>query len=792
MNASTVTVSGLSPSRPSNTFPLEGWRITETWFDCESNPLKETLFALGNGYIGLRGVQDEGFTGPESMSHDGCYLNGFFDTEPLRYPETAFGLARENEFMLNVPNGKRIELWLDDERFDLMQGTLLAYERSLDFRAGVLRRALTWRSPGGRTVELISERLVCLQRKHVYAIQYSVKPVDFTGRVLLISSLDARVKNIEAGDDPRVGSQISAPPLVGVGSAQTHSGSRMVHRTRHSGFTLVSAVEHAVGEMAGFALEGSGEGDWLAHRYSATLNPGETLRLEKFGTYFSSRDYAEDELAARADEALAQARLVGFDFLCREQAEALAAFWRDADVEIDGDPALQQGLRFNEYHLLQSVGRDGRTNIAAKGLTGEGYEGHTFWDTEIYVLPFFLATQPQIARGLIEYRCAGLPAARERARQMAHPRGALYPWRTIAGQECSAYFPAGTAQYHINADIAHAVKLYVETTGDDALLREQAAEMVMETARIWLDLGHFDARRNGAFCIHEVTGPDEYTAMVSNNFYTNAMAQQHLAFAADVAERLQREHREDFERIAAAMALRPEEPALWRRAAEAMYLPVDPELGIHPQDDSFLHKPVWDFAGTPNEHYPLLLHYHPLVIYRHRVCKQADVVLALLLRGELFSREQKRRDFDYYEPLTTHDSSLSACIFGIVAAEVGHADKAYDYFMETARLDLDDTHGNTRHGVHTAAMAGTWMGLVQGFGGLRLHGGRPSFAPRLPGAWRGYRFKLRVRGAQLQVKVAPGEVEYRLVEGERLMLRHGDELVALSAEAPAQCRPLMI
>jgi alpha,alpha-trehalose phosphorylase len=776
----------------SHTYPLEDWRITEPAFDVESNLLDETLFALGNGYIGLRGTQDEGFAGTPMPTFEGSYLNGFYETSAIHYPETAYGLAKQNQFMLNVPNGKRIELWLDDERFDLLHGKTLRYERSLDFREGVLRRVVNWQSPEGRHVEVVSERLVCFKRKHVYAIRYAVRPLNFEGRIKLVSSLDARTRNIEAGDDPRVGSHVKVPPLQWIESRQTDSGVRLTHRTRMSGLMLVSALDHVLegGRDPMLSRESLAAGECLTQIFSVQAGEGETVRLVKFGSYHSSRDFAEAELAARADEDLAAAREAGFDALCAEQRDALAAFWQEADVEIGGDAALQQGLRFNLFHLLQSVGRDGKTNIAAKGVTGEGYEGHYFWDTEIYVFPFFLATQPQIARQLLAYRWAGLPAARERAREMAHAKGALYPWRTIAGGECSAYFPAGTAQYHINADIAHSIKLYVETTGDEKYLREQGGEIVMETARIWLGLGHFDERRGGAFCIHEVTGPDEYTAMVSNNFYTNAMAQQHLAFAASVAERLQRKYPKDFARIAAAMELAPEEPEAWRRAAEAMYLPVDETLGVHPQDDSFLHKPAWDFANTPQEKYPLLLHYHPLVIYRHRVCKQADVVLALLLRSDRFTLEEKRRDFDYYEPLTTHDSSLSACIFSIVANEVGYADKAYAYFMHTARMDLDNEHGNTQYGVHTAAMAGTWMGVVQGFAGLRLVEGQPRFAPRLPSQWTHYGFRLRLKGRRLQVQVRAGEAEYRLLDGESLELRHHDEVLRLTARQPVQQRPL--
>jgi alpha,alpha-trehalose phosphorylase len=426
------------------------------------------------------------------------------------------------------------------------------------------------------------------------------------------------------------------------------------------------------------------------------------------------------------------------------------------------------------------VGRDGRTNIAAKGVTGEGYEGHYFWDTEIYVFPFFLFSKPEIARALLQYRYTILPKARERARQMGHERGALYPWRTIAGEECSAYFPAGTAQYHINADIAYSIRLYLLATGDFDFIAQQGAEIVLDTARIWTGIGSYD--RQQRFCINAVTGPDEYTAIVNNNYYTNAMARMHMAFAADVAERLRAERPADYARVAGAIGLDDAEIAAWRAASSAMRLPYDEALGIHEQDDSFLSKKPWDFASTPKENYPLLLHYHPLVIYRHQVCKQADVVLALLLLSSEFSLDDKRRDFDFYERVTTHDSSLSSCIFSMVASEVGYHDKAYAYFMETARLDLDNTHGNTEYGVHTAAMAGTWLGVAYGFAGMRLDGAGLRFAPVLPQKWRGYRFKAHVHGALLEVEVDGGGASYRLLQGDSLRFSHRGREVSLTPQ----------
>ena len=770
-----------------HTYPLEAWCIRETAFDTQSHFLDETLFALGNGYIGLRGTGEEGYSGPAGTSLDGTYLNGFYESEPIQYPEAAYGLAKVNQFMLNVPNAKGVELWLDDERFDLLTGSVQAYERVLDFRTGVLARSVEWTSPKGRSVRVNSRRLVCFENKHLFAIEFEVTSLNFGGRLRLVSALDGAVKNLEAGDDPRVGSAISGPTLHMIDSEQTASFAALVQKTHNSGFTLVSATETAL--SVDLPCVTAQEGQRLTQTWDLQASAGQTVRLNKFGSYYSSRDYEAKELMWRSKDTLAQAKAAGFEDLRMAQEQYLADFWQQADVQIAGDDALQQGIHFNQFHLLQSVGRDGKTNISAKGVTGEGYEGHYFWDTEIYIFPFFLYSKPEIARKLLEYRYAGLPKARERARQMSHATGALYPWRTIAGDECSAYFPAGTAQYHINADIAYSIKLYMEATNDQEYLVRHGAEIVMETARIWMGIGSYD--REGRFCINQVTGPDEYTALINNNYYTNAMARMHLNFAAAIAEQLQATEPVEFARIASLTALDANEPAAWRRAASLMNLPYDEALQIHAQDDSFLSKKVWDFANTPKENYPLLLNYHPMVIYRHQVCKQADVVLALLLLSDQFTLEDKRRDFDYYEKVTTHDSSLSSCIFSIIAAEVGYQDKAYDYFMETARLDLDDTHGNTHYGVHTAAMAGTWMGVAYGFAGMRVVGGELKFAPSLPAKWQHYTFKIHFKGALLEVHVEPGRADYRLLQGEVLDFMHGDEAVALTLSQPKQSRSLV-
>jgi alpha,alpha-trehalose phosphorylase len=762
----------------------EPWCIRErgagTGTGTDTAFLNETLFTLGNGYIGLRGTPEEGSIGPKGRTLEGSYLNGFYESEPIQYPENAYGLARTNEFMLNVPNAKRIGLSVDGEAFGLDEGRVLEQERLLDFRTGLLTRTVEWESGGGKRVRIVSRRLVSFARKHVAAIEYAVTPLNFSGRLRLESTLDSAVSNLQAGDDPRVGSAITGPSLRPVSQEVSAQGAQcgvlVLQRTRHSGFLLASGTESVVSGGADVRTEPLAEG----HAFDAEVGQGQTIILHKFIAYATSRDMAEEQVGPHARAELVRARAAGFDALAAEQAAYLADYWAQADVQIDGDDALQQGVRFNQFHLLQSVGRDGRTNIAAKGVTGEGYEGHYFWDTEIYVFPFFLFSKPEIARALLQYRYTILSKARERARQMGHERGALYPWRTIAGEECSAYFPAGSAQYHINADIAYSIRLYLLATGDFDFMAQYGAEIVLETARIWLGIGSYD--RQQRFCINTVTGPDEYTALVNNNYYTNAMARMHMTFAADVAERLRAERPDEFARVAGAIGLQDSEIGAWRAASSAMRLPYDAELGIHEQDDSFLSKQPWDFAGTPKENYPLLLHYHPLVIYRHQVCKQADVVLALLLLSDEFALDDKRRDFDFYERVTTHDSSLSSCIFSMIASEVGYHDKAYAYFMETARLDLDNTHGNTEYGVHTAAMAGTWLGVAYGFAGMRIDGAGLRFAPVLPEKWRAYRFKVHVHGGLLEVEVDAGGATYRLLQGESLRFAHRGREVALGTQ----------
>jgi alpha,alpha-trehalose phosphorylase len=744
----------------------------------------ESLFALANGVLGVRGGLEEG--GSRSQ---GTFLTGVWERTPIEYHERFPGFARSTDTRLPVADGTRIGLRLGETLVDLDDGEWLAFEQGLDLRNGCLQRTLHWRSPTGVTLQIDAERIVPLHTPNLVCIRYRVTSIDYRGPITLESALLANATAAEQGDDPRIGTRVLGGLSI-TALDSDHTLASICQRTQHSHIRLASGQRHRLAEPGLTFARAIIEDDLgVQQHYSGELSPGQSVMLEKYIAYAWSQPEggdAEATLLSTVATSLEDALTLSFDTHLANQAEACATFWREADLAIDGDPSVEQALRFNLFHLLQSTGRDGSGSAAAKGLTGEGYEGHYFWDAEAFILPVLALTSPQQARGMLQYRVRTLDRARAHAREMNHAVGALYAWRTISGDECSAYFPSGSAQYHINAAIAFAIQLYVDATGDLDFLIHGGAEALFETARLWLQVGYYNPRRNHAFCICQVTGPDEYTALVDNNYYTNHMAQQHLRYAGAIARQLAHEHPQAYARIAASIDLTDNEVAAWLAAADAMYLAVDARLGIFPQDDDFLDKPRLPMAHTGEHgHRPLLLKMHPLTIYRHQVCKQADVLQAFVLAGNAIDLDSKRRNFDYYEGVTVHDSTLSASTFSIVASEVGYAGKAYRYFRDTLRVDLDNLHGNTSHGVHMAAMAGSWLALAWGFGGLRTVNGRPSFAPVLPEAWNGYQFGLHWRQGHIRVAVDADGVTYTLTEGTQTEILHHGQAVLLRQGQPS-------
>ncbi len=718
-------------------FRVEPWSLHETVLNLDVLAHTESLFALSNGFIGVRGNLDEG----EPLGIPGSYLNGVYELRPLPSAESQFGTPESSQTLIDVTNGKLLRLLVDDEPFDARYGHLLAHDRVLDFRAGTLTRTAEWCSPARRTVRVTSTRLVSFTHRAILAIVYEVEPLDGRANVVVQSELVANEAIPHVTGDPRSAAATKAP-LVSEEHLARGTAALLIHHTRHSRLRVAAAMDHVVTGTPALKVVAETLPDSARVVAIDTLEPGQKLRIFKLVAYGWSAERTQPAMRDQVAAALLAARHAGWEQLVAEQRRYLDDFWATGDVELDGDPEVQQAVRFALFHLLSAGARAEGRAIPAKGLTGTGYDGHSFWDTDLYVLPVLAYTAPDAAADALRWRHSTLPAARERARHLGLA-GAAYPWRTIHGEECSGYWPAGTAAFHVNADIASAVILYVRATGDTTFERDIGLEILVETARLWRSLGHYDLE--GRFRIDGVTGPDEYTAIVDNNIYTNLMARRNLVGAADACQRHQDRARE--------LGVTPAEMAGWRAAGERVVLPYDEQRGVHQQSEGFTAHEEWNFAATSPQQYPLMLHFPYFDLYRKQVVKQPDLVLAQVLFSDVFTPEQRARNFDYYERITVRDSSLSACTEAIAAADAGHLRLAFDYAAEAALVDLHDLQRNTADGLHVASLAGTWIALVMGFGGLRDLGESLTFAPRLPDALTRLSFSIRHRGRCLHVEV---------------------------------------
>jgi alpha,alpha-trehalose phosphorylase len=784
---------------PEFIYPIDDWRWVEARFAPEFVPQSETTFAIANGYLGMRGGVQEG---EPSFLH-GTYINGFYETWPIPYGEKAYGFAKTGQTMVNVPDGKIIRLYVDDEPFDLQRSNLLRYERALDFRRGTYERETLWETPDGKQVLVRSTRLVSFSERHVAATHYELTLLNARAPVVLVSELvnyeaisAARTEASNGAgvaapinDDPRLAKTFKERVLVAEKRQVEELRIVTGYRTRSSGMSLACGMEHVVSTENAFTARSECTEQSGQVVFSFDAAPEKPIRLTKYLTYHTSKTDDPAELRARSVRTLQRTVQNGFERLLTDQEAFVRDFWERSDIQVSGPnvhPRLQQVLRWNLFQLLQATARVENAGVPAKGLTGQAYEGHYFWDMEIYVLPFLMYTAPRVARNLLVFRYGMLENARVRARELDQ-KGALFPWRTISGEEASAYYAAGTAQYHINAAIAYSIKKYVEVTGDEQFLKEYGAEMLVETARLWYDLGFFSERQGGKFCIHGVTGPDEYTTVVNNNAYTNMMARENLWYAVHAVEFLRENDSRAYVRLAHLTSLDASELAEWKRAADNMFIPYDERTKINPQDDDFLDREVWDLKATPDDKFPLLLHYHPLVIYRRQVIKQADLILAMFLLGNEFSLEQKRRNFDYYDALTTGDSSLSACIQAIVACEIGYDEIAIKYMRYAVLMDLANVGGNVRDGVHMASIGGTWMAVVYGLAGMRDYGGALSFDPTK--LIETLRFSLTFRGQKLEVHFEHGRATYTLHQGQGLTIHHRGRPVTLKVGEPVILPP---
>lgn len=752
-------------------FPYHPWKIIEEEFLVVNHHHNEAIFALGNGYMGLRGTFEEDYPGSEDTTTPGFYINGVYASEKIIYGEEAPNLPENGQTLVNLADWSEINLYINEEKLNLLKGKLLDYQRELNLKQGILSRKIIWEDRQARKIEIKIKRLISLSRDHVGAIRYQFKPLNFSGKISINSAINGDVSNHHHLRDKRAVEVIES-------EADDKSG-HLIHQVKSTGFKVAYVVEHVLDEYSAADCEFKQRASENRVDWSFEINAaqGELYTIDKIAGINHSKREDESPLS-EARAAVARALISGFENLAEEQSEFMSGYWQDVDVKIDGDQSLQQAFRFNAFHILQAAGKDGRTSVAAKGISGEYYEGHYFWDTESYVLPFYAFQRPEVARNLLLYRYNTLAQARKNAERLKL-RGALYPWRTINGEEASGFFMGSTVQYHINADIAYAVNLYYQVSQDQEFMENYGLEILIETARMWLSLGSYIPMRDNQFCFNVVCGPDEYKPGVNNNAYTNYMAKFNLETALEMIEIIKSRAPEKYQRLAERIDFDEKERKEMAKIIDEIYLPYDQDLEITPQDDSFLFKNPIEVDNIDEAELPLVKNWHPLIIWRYQVIKQADVILLMLQLGDQFSRDLKVKNYDYYEPKTTHDSSLSPSIYSIMASEIGYKKQAYNYFMQTARLDLDDYNENAYQGVHTACMGGTWLALVQGFAGMRMFKGKLYFHPNLPDGWNSYQFRLRFKGSQIEVKITQDYAEYMLIKGQKLEFKHNDQLIVL-------------
>ncbi|MDO4327825.1 MAG: glycosyl hydrolase family 65 protein [Lachnospiraceae bacterium] len=742
--------------------------------------VNETLFHNANGYFGVRGNFEERYPS-DCPTVRGQYVNGFYNFSDMKQPEKHYGFPEQKQTMVNTFDTQTMVLTLEGEQVDLFQGTVLEFSRILDMKKGTTVRRFVWESPKGRQAEICITRMASFQLLPLFTIEYQITPLNFSGTAVMESVHSGDVSNYFNPKDSRVaGEKIIHLRVADLES--TEEGFSLIRsETLRSGLDIASVVVHKVyaetGELGcpnGYVRERRiGDKD-IVETLTIPVEERKAVTIVKYTVTCDSIRYENVKEAARKWMITSVDKPLNYWYQC--QADYLEKFWEKAKIEITGDEELNLSLHYNLYQLLQSVGKDEYCNIGAKGLSGEGYEGHYFWDTEMYIVPFFSLTQPEVARNLLSYRHHILDRARANARVMGYPKGALYPWRTINGDECSGYYPSGSAQYHINGDIAYAVVQYYLITGDWNFIVSKGAEIVMETARMWYDLGNF---YQGTFQLHDLTGPDEYSCVVNNNYYTNLTAQHNMAWAAQFYHMLKEQGQ--LAALEEKIGIEEAEVEGFEEAAEKMLLLYDEKLDINPQDDSFLSKKEWDFNQEKKTNGPIMQWNHLYRLYRYQVCKQADTVLAHMIFEDAQKLSTMKNSFDYYEKRTTHDSSLSRCIFGIVASKLGMKEKAYEYFDFSSKLDILDSQHNTKDGIHTANMGGTYMGIVYGFLGLRVKKRGFFFMPSIPEQWNSYQLRLQLKGSLIEVTVTKDSCRFQLLQGEQITIFvYGREYPAVS------------
>lgn len=733
-------------------FEIHPWKVVETGLDKERMRLSESLTSTGNGYMGMRGNFEEDYTGD---THLGTYIGGVWFPDKTRVGWWKNGYPLYFGKVINAVRLNGIHVEVDGETLDLNTAQVEAFYRELDMQNGLFLRRFTVRTAGG-SVQVEAERFVSLAQKELLAVRYCLTP-DYDAHVVMRPYLDANVRNLDSNYEETFWDMLE--------EEETEDALALLTKTKENPFgTPGFAVSAAMScwadglEMAGRRLDSG----YVETRYEGDVAAGEDVVMEKYALCFTSRDYDEKVLSTLSLKAAARAREVGYDALRDAHTAAWRDRWAGCDVTIQGDDAAQQGIRFNLFQLLSTYsGDDARLNIGPKGFTGEKYGGATYWDTEAYCLPVYMAIAGQdVAKQLLLYRWLQLDGAYHNARQQGL-KGALYPMVTFTGVECHNEWEITFEEIHRNGAIAHAIFNYATYTGDmDYMLRE-GLDVLCGVARFYTDRVHF-SNRHGKYMIHGVTGPNEYENNVNNNWYTNRIAAWSIGLFVTQARRASQERRRE-------LAITEDELAHMVDVVEKMYYPEDAELGIFVQHDTFLDKELMPASDIPAGERPINQHWSWDHILRSCFIKQADVLQGLYFLNHLYDVETIRRNFDFYEPMTVHESSLSPCVHSILAAQLGYRQKAVEMYQRTARLDLDNINNDTDDGLHITSMAGSWLAIAHGFAGMRTTDGL-SLSPFLPDAWQGYAFQFHYRGRVIRVSVRPGQALVELLQGKPLKM----------------------
>lgn len=748
------------------------WIVKETDWTKENSRNNETIFTVANGYLGIRGFFEEKFDEEEIYADRTTMINGIYEYHDYHHIWCRPGFPERFHAIVGQANPFDVAVFVDGEKVELTnQEKVSAYERVLDMQAGTVTRSFIYQAQSGAKAKCTFVRFASQDDKHLALDQITVEALN-----------DCQIKITSALSLPKGCGAAKEENAVASGDIfenaiieKENGVQRIRYQTRISKFQIaVAALDTFSGTPVSNVTEKS-----VCDEYTYVLKAGEKAEGVRYVAYATHRDFTD--YAEKTVEKVRLASENGFENELRKSRQHIDAFWQNANVEIDEDTLIQQGLRFSAFQIFQSTGKDGITNISANGLTGTAYSGHTFWDTEVFMMPMYIYTNPEIAKQLILYRYNILDKARERAVQMDDV-GALFSWNSINGEECGHVFEAVTAQYHINNDVFYAIYRYYEATQDEQFLVDYCAEILFEISKCMAHRGSFIPTKGNKFCINVICGPDEYNPVVDNNLYTNVLTQKQLYFTLKVKDILAEKYPEKLAQLQAKCGVDEAELALWKKAADNMYIAYSKELDMYMQDDNFIYKDPIDVDKIPREKLPLLTHMHPLNLWRYQVCKQADIILLCFICSDYFTKEERKKIFDYYEPRTIHDSSLSASIHSIVACDVGDTSDAYGYLKQASRMDLDNVNGNTYFGLHAACMGASWMMMVNGYAGLRIYNDALHFRPFIHESWKRYQFTVLFHGTRLGITVDKTKTTYTVLEGGALTIEHNGQWYDVQSE----------